>query len=94
MSTFIMFGKYSSEALKEISAKRTEQAKEIIAKFGGEIISMYALLGSIDLLMVVNMPNFDAAAKVSIALTKRTGISFSTSAAIAVDQFDQIAEEL
>ena len=29
MATFFMFGKYSSEALKGISAERTEKAMEI-----------------------------------------------------------------
>ena len=94
MSTFIMFGKYSSEALKGISAERTEKSKDIIAKFGGEIISMYALLGEIDLLLVVSLPGIDEAVKASVSLTKNTGIAFSTSAAIGVAEFDRMAEGL
>ena len=52
MSTFIMFGRYSQDALKGISAKRTEKAREIIEKAGGKILSMYALLGKIDLVTI------------------------------------------
>jgi uncharacterized protein with GYD domain len=94
MSTFIMFGKYSSEALKGISAKRTEKAKEMIEKFGGKILSMYTLLGDIDLILIVNLPGIEEAVKVSVALMKSTGIAFSTSPAMEVSQFDKIVEGL
>jgi uncharacterized protein with GYD domain len=94
MATFIMFGKYSSEALKGISAKRTEKAKEMIEKSGGKILSMYALLGKIDLILIVNLPGIEEAVKVSVALTKSSGIAFSTSPAMEVSQFDKIVEGL
>ena len=37
MSTFFMFGKYSQEALKGISAERTKKAAALIKKYGGKI---------------------------------------------------------
>jgi uncharacterized protein with GYD domain len=37
MATFFMFGKYSSEAVKGISPKRTKAAEDVIKKFGGKI---------------------------------------------------------
>jgi hypothetical protein len=40
-----MFGKYSSEATKDISTDRTEKTREVIRKNGGKIISMYSYLG-------------------------------------------------
>ena len=36
MSIFLMFGKYSSEAMKDISSDRTEKAREVIQKNGGK----------------------------------------------------------
>ena len=56
MVTFFMFGKYSSEALKEMSTERTDKAASIITKFGGEVKSMYALLGEHDLVLIVDFP--------------------------------------
>jgi len=32
MSIFLMFGKYSSEAMQDISPDRTERAREVIQK--------------------------------------------------------------
>jgi uncharacterized protein with GYD domain len=44
MPIFLMFGKYSSEALKGISPERTNRAVELIRKNGGRVVSMYAVL--------------------------------------------------
>jgi uncharacterized protein with GYD domain len=94
MAIFFMFGEYSSEALKEISAERTDKAVNIVKKFGGEVISMYVLLGEQDLVFIVNFPNIEQAMKASVALNKLTGISFSTSPAIPVEDFDKMMAEL
>jgi len=90
MTTFLMFGKYSSEGIKGISAARTVKANNLIKENGGEVLSQYALLGENDLLFIVNFPGVDKVIKCSVALNKLTGISFSTVPAITVEQFDKI----
>ena len=90
METFFMFGKYSTQALNKISSERTRKAINTIQKLGGRVKSAYALLGVNDLVFIVNFPGPEQAAMASIALTKMTGIAFSTSPAIPVDQFDQM----
>jgi len=94
MGTFLMFGKYSSEALKEISAERTQKAGNLIKKFGGEVTSMYAVLGEQDLLFVANFSGIEQPMKASVALSKLTGISFTTSPAVTVGEFDKMIAEL
>ena len=37
MATFVMCGKYSQEAVKQISAGRHQKVQELVKKFGGEI---------------------------------------------------------
>ena len=44
MSTYFMFGAYSLDSMKAISAERTEKAAALMKKFGGDIQSGYALL--------------------------------------------------
>ena len=90
METFFLFGKYSNEALKKVSPERTRKAINTIQKLGGRVKSVYALLGYSDLVFIVSLPSAAQATVVSIALTKMTGISFTTSTAIPVDQFDQL----
>ncbi len=90
MATFFMMGKYSSEAVKGIGAERTENAVGVIRKHGGEVRSMYALLGEYDLALIVDLPGAQEAMKASIALNELTGISFSTSEAMPVEDFDRM----
>ena len=93
MATFFMFGKYSSEAVKDMSAKRTDKGLNIIKNFGGKVSSMYALLGELDLVFITDFPSIKEAMKASVALSKLTGISFTTSPAITVAEFDNLMTE-
>ena len=93
MSTFFMFGNYTSDAIKEISIKRTEQAIDTIQQLGGKVKGVYALLGEYDLLFCVELPDVEAAMKASISLSQLTGISFHTCPAVKVEVFDRLATE-
>ncbi len=90
MATYLMFGKYSPEALKGISAKRTNDAKALIKKHGGELKAAYAVLGGVDLVMIVDLPDTARAMAASAALAKLTGIGFSTAPAVTVEEFDKL----
>jgi len=94
MGTFFMFGKYSFEALKGMSAKRTGEANNLINKLGGKVISIYALMGAYDLVLIVNFPGVEQAMKASVALSKSTGVSFTTSPAVTVEEFDKMVSEV
>ena len=94
MSTYFYFGCYSQNALKEISSKRTEKAAETFKKFGGQVESVYALLGEHDLVIIAEVPGTEAAMQISLALQKLTGISFTTAPAVPVEQFDKLAAQV
>lgn len=85
-----MYGKYSKEALEGISADRTKKALELIAKAGGKVNSMYALLGKYDMVLITDFPGIEEVMKASIALNKLTGISFTSFPAITIEEFDKI----
>lgn len=90
MATFLMFGKYSAQAIKEASPERTKAAEGLIKELGGELKAAWALLGETDLLAVVELPGIEAAIQASVALGKMTGIAFTTCPAITVADFDKI----
>jgi len=90
MATFLMFGKYSAEAAKKISAKRTQDAAILVKEYGGRVEAMYALLGEKDLLFILNFPGVEQAMKASVALSKMTGIAFTTHPAVTVEEFDRL----
>ena len=90
MATFLMFGKYSPEAVKKISAERTEKTLKLAKQFKGEVKGMYALLGEYDLLFIAELPGAPQAMQFSVALSKLTGIAFTTSPAVTVAEFDKL----
>jgi uncharacterized protein with GYD domain len=90
MATFLMFGKYSAEGVKGISSQRTKKAADLIKKQGGQIKAMYAMLGMADLLLIVDLPGVEEAIQASVTLGQMTGISFCTSPAVTVEEFDKL----
>jgi len=90
MATFFMFGKYTHEALRAISAERTQAAVEEIKKMGGEVNAMHVLLGEYDLMICVKLPGVEDAVKASVALARLTGVAFTTCPAIEVEVFDRL----
>ena len=90
MATYLMFGKYSIDAIKEISAERTVKASAVVGDVGGEVKAAYALLGKTDLVFIVDFPGVQEAMKASVELTKLLGISFTTAPAVTVEEFDKL----
>lgn len=94
MTTFLLFGKYSSNALKNASATRTRKAEHLIGRFRGKVKAMYALIGQYDLLIVVDLPGIEEVIKVSTGLMELTGITFTSVPAISVNEFDKLISEI
>jgi len=94
MNTYFLFGKYSSESIKEISADRTEKAVSLIKELGGKVMGMYALLGGYDVVIIAQFATLQDAMKASLGLAILTGISFSTYPGVEVDDFDKMIGEI
>lgn len=90
MSIFMMFGKYTAGAMRGISPERTEEVVQIIKANGGKIVSMYAVMGDHDLVFTLDLPDAESALATSVALNKKTGISFITSPVVEVEMFDRL----
>ena len=94
MSTFFMFGKYTSAAAQDVSVQRTRQAHKVVEDLGGSIKGIYALMGEYDLAMIVELPRMAEAMKASVSLKRLTDISFFTTAAMPIEEFDQMVGEM
>jgi len=91
MTTFFMYGDYTKESLEGISAARTRKANAVVRKHKGKTKGIYALLGEHDLVLIVELPDVETAMQVSMELTRLTGVSFSSTPAVDVKAFDEIA---
>jgi uncharacterized protein with GYD domain len=94
MPIYILFGKYTQDSLKDVSAQRTKKAVKIIEKNGGKVISMYAVMGEHDLVFTLDFPDAEKALSASMALNMLTGISFSTSPVVDVEKFDHLMSKI
>ena len=90
MTTYFLFGKYSQGAIKDISSERSAKANAIIEANGGKFITGYALLGEIDLVLIVEFPGTEQAMKSAVDLAKILGIGFTTAPAVSVEEFDRL----
>jgi uncharacterized protein with GYD domain len=90
MATYIMLGKYSLQAIKGISAERTEKAEALIKANQGMLNTAYAVLGEYDLVLIAEFPGTEQAMKLSVEATKAFGISFTTVPAVSIERFDKL----
>ncbi len=90
MPTYVMFGKYTPDSIEDISAQRTQDATKVIGDAGGKVVSGYALLGETDLVLIAEFPGNEQAMKASVGLARLLEISFTTSPAVSIEEFDQL----
>ena len=92
MAIYVMVGEYSLDAVKMISAERTDQAEALLKEHRGKLKAGYVTLGQSDLILIVEPPPAPGAMQVSVELTLITGIDFTTSPALSIKEFDQMME--
>jgi len=90
MPIFMMFGKYTTQAMQGISPDRTKKAVRIVEANGGKVVSMYAVMGKHDLVFTLDFPDSESAFATSVALNQLTGITFTTSPVVEVEMFDKL----
>ena len=92
MALYLMLGNYTNPSVHDIKVARTKEAVGIIEKNNGQVVSMYAMLGQFDVVLIVNLPGNREAMEVSVGLSKVTGIHFNTGPVIPIDRFDEMME--
>ena len=89
MTTYFLTGTYGADAIKDISRERTSDVTWMNEDMGGNVLSIYLLLGEKDLVIIADFPGMREAIKASINISKMTGISLTTSPAITAKEFDE-----
>jgi len=89
MPYYILLSNLTDEGRKTVK-ERPERIKEVnkeLETFGVRVISQYAVLGPYDFVNVVEAPNNETIAKVSMELGSRGTIKILSMAAIPIDAF-------
>ena len=89
MPFYILLSNLTDEGWKTVR-ERPERIKEVnkeLEAFGVRVIGQYAVLGPYDFVNIVEAPNNETVAKVSIELGSRGTIKIMSMAAVPIDEF-------
>lgn len=92
MPVFIMLTNLTDEGRKTIKEKpeRIKEVNKEIEAMGVKIIGQYAVLGGYDFVNILEAPNNETIAKLSVVMGSRGTVQPLTLAAISVDKFIDI----
>ncbi len=89
MATYIMLSTLTEEGAETVK-ERPERIKEVnreIEALGVKVVSQYAVLGPYDFVNIVEAPDNETVARVSVELASRGSVRIQTLAAIPIDEF-------
>jgi uncharacterized protein with GYD domain len=91
MPLYILISTLTDEGRKTIKKHpdRIEEVNRDVENMGAKVLAQYALLGPYDFISILDAPNNEAIAKISIELGARGTIQIVTLPAIPVDEFIQ-----
>jgi uncharacterized protein with GYD domain len=89
MATYIMLTTLTDEGRKTIQERpnRIKEVNKELEGMGAKVISQYAVLGPYDFVNIIEAPDNQAIARISVALGSRGTAHFLTMPAIPIDQF-------
>ncbi len=89
MPTYVLLSNLTDEGAKSLKSnpKRLQEVNKEIEKFGAKVTAQYAVLGPYDFVSVVECPDNETIARVSVELASRGSIRLLTLAATPVANF-------
>jgi uncharacterized protein with GYD domain len=89
MPNYILLSSLTDEGWKTIKEKpeRIKEVNKELQAFGVRVVSQYAVLGPYDFVNIVEAPDNETIAKMSIELGSRGTIKIISMAAVPIDEF-------
>lgn len=89
MATYIMLSTLTDEGAKTVKERpgRIKEVNREIEALGVKVVAQYAVLGLYDFVNIVEAPDNETVARVSIELGSRGSVKIQTLAAIPIDEF-------
>lgn len=96
MPTYISMLRYTQQGISAVknAPARIDAAKEAYRKAGGELKALYLTLGQYDLVVVAEMPNDEAVARMALALGSQGNIRSETMRAFTETEFRKVVGSL
>ena len=96
MAKYISLVKYTakgSENIKE-SPNRLDAVKQLCESMGAKVESFYLTMGRYDIILIIEAPDLETAAKILLTTTSKGAISTETLPALSEDEYRKIISEL
>ena len=89
MPTYILLSNLTDEGAKALKAnpKRLQEVNKEIEKFGAKVTAQYAVLGPYDFVSIMECPDNETIARVSVELASRGSVRLLTLPAVPVANF-------
>lgn len=89
MATYVLLSTLTDEGRKVVKERpnRIEEVNKEIESFGAKVVAQYAVLGPYDFVNIVEAPDNQAIAKVSVELGARGTVQIMTLPAMSIGEF-------
>ena len=96
MSKFISLVKYTSKGLENIkdSPNRLNAVKQLCKYMGAKVDAFYLTMGRYDIILIVDAPDPETAAKIILTVTSGGAVSTETLPAFPEEDYRKIISEL
>jgi len=96
MPTYVILSNYTDQGIRSIkdAPKRLQNMKNTIEKAGGKLVSTYSLMGQYDRLLIMEVPNDDAAATIVLSIGVLGNVRTTTLKAWTNEEFVKIVNKL
>ena len=96
MAQYIMLSNWTEQGIKNVkeSPKRLDAAKALAKKFNGEVVEFYMTTGAHDMVVMLEAPDDEAAAKFALSLGSAGNVRTTTLKAFSEQSYRSIIGSL
>jgi uncharacterized protein with GYD domain len=96
MAKFISLVKYTAKGAENIkdSPSRLDAVKQLCEHMGAKIDAFYLTMGRYDIIIIVDAPTPETAAKIILAISSKGAVSTETLQAFPEEEYRKIISEL
>lgn len=96
MANYILLGKLTHQGITGIKdvPKRFDAFKKLVESKGGKVVAAYATFGRFDYVLIVDLPNDQAALEVTVATGSKGNVTLETCRAFPFEEFAKAAEKI
>jgi len=96
MAKYVSLIKYTAKGIENVkeSPKRLDAFKKLCESMGAKVEGVYLTMGRYDLVVIVDAPNPETAAKIVLATASRGAVSTETLQAFSEKEYRKIISEL